>query len=396
MVVAIRFRVAPTNSKNVADVSAPISIYSVKLVAPAAAALQLELAVPPARARAKLSHQSRLPAKPNERLTPIGVTVKSRYLGTVYYDLFGRYSPCGFFDSVLQRWRVWAGGGIPEAPACDNVWYSELALSELPPTDVAAEVLPPRRCALNASNLYPAEGPQKGYGGDPTVVRAASASSSDATTIAMYFSGLELGRSWNQIYRAVSLDGVQWRADPREAVVPAATGGVAGYGTGSPSAVWMNGTLHLWYYSQSEAAGPGMYLRTSTDGGRTFPNQTLIKCSIDQVMDVKWISALGVFAGTFYDQKSRGCDRESGVSVGLSADGVEWVVMPSTAALPTNFSQGFTACLNSNPGWIGGDEYGHASTSLMVAYGASVTEFGLWEYYSRQLVYSSVQLSRSG
>jgi len=79
------------------------------------------------------------------------VAVRSQFLGTIYYDLDGRYSPTGFYDSAARKWRLWAGGGIPEAPACDNVWYSEFDSATLPLSDLTEEALPPVRCQHHPS-----------------------------------------------------------------------------------------------------------------------------------------------------------------------------------------------------------------------------------------------------
>jgi len=57
-------------------------------------------------------------------------------------------------------------------------------------------------------------------------------------------------------------------------------------------------------------------------------------------------------------------------------------------------------CLNSNPGWLG-DDQGHfppssqglpylPHSSIALTYGTSLSEFGVWEYDSRQLQYSIV------
>jgi len=83
------------------------------------------------------------------------------------------------------------------------------------------------------------------------------------------------------------------------------------------------------------------------------------------------------------------------VSVALSANGINWQLQPKDIAPTMNFSQGTTACLNSNPGWIGGNDLGHGPSAMMIAYGASIAPFGVWEYYSRQLAFTAVDLAES-
>jgi hypothetical protein len=277
---------------------------------------------------------------------------------------------------------MWFGGGIPEGPAADNVYYIETNGS-LPLVAHAS----PRRLVLDDpdGSLWP-HNRSPGYGGDPSVIRLPNG------THWMYFSGLGVDATnatghnttrplWNQVYRAASHDdGHTWQLSPPWPVVAAATGGAAGYGSGSPSVVRANNTFFLWYYSQTEdPSRGGTYLRTSPDGLH-FPGPAQSMDDNYGGIDVKYLGHGRGFIFTGYTQPG-------GVYIAFSPDGLRG----PGASNVFHIAQAPDAYLSHNPGWLAGDEQGwlNASTAILT-FGVSLAPFGQAEYRTRQMAWTQV------
>ncbi len=314
-----------------------------------------------------------------------GRTVRTRFLGSVLHKRYGAYSASGFYDHQDGKYKLWFGGGIPEADSCDNVWYVESASMGAEGEDLRAT-----RILLETNGvLWPSKGPKYGYGGDPSVIRLQG--EAGQTGYVMYFSGLPMkDPSWNEIYRAVSPDGVSWTLEPKWPVVAAPTSGVAGYGTGSPSVIFRDGVFHLYYYSQSEQWGgklsPGSYRRTSSNG-IDFSITTLQKVNIDTAIDVTWVDALQRWVGTYYwHAGGSSCLASDGVGIAISQDGINFAYDPGQ-----QIAQDAPMCLCHNPGFVRG-RLGNGYRDMYVTFGASENPLGLTEYFTRQLEYSSMRI----
>lgn len=148
----------------------------------------------------------------------------SEYLGNVKMTRWGAYSASGFYDAVDNKWKIWYGAGIPEGTCSDNIYYMET-------TDPQKEWSAPKRLLINDPKkiLVPYNQPP-GYGGDPSVIKVS-------------------GIYYNKIYLATSTDGVNFTLF-NNAIVDCPDGGKVGYGSGSPSVVYKDGTFYLYYYSQ--------------------------------------------------------------------------------------------------------------------------------------------------
>ena len=268
-VVALKFVVWPFNAPNYLPAMQTTRIFSIKLIK------SFWPANPDYPSQQSLTIASRGDTTSSEQ----EIRATSTFLGTVYYDNDGRDSPSGFLDETMTGlfgkkgvYRVWASGGTPTAPgtATDNVFYSEH--KTLPMLSTYGEELPPARCSMQSNTLVAADAPF-GYGGDPSVIRAPLAAGAGEATgeegrqqqslavqinntqLVMFFSGNQVGvrpPGLKQIYRAVSADGIAWIAQPDRAVVGSSGNAARGatvngsYGSGSPSVVLINGTLHLW------------------------------------------------------------------------------------------------------------------------------------------------------
>jgi len=310
--------------------------------------------------------------------------VTSHFLGTVLHRRYGSYSASGFYDTDAGKsgmFKIWFGGGIPEKPAGDNVWFVQtpsLDSAYLEKTDLKSV-----RCTVTPINLWVQQ--YKGVDqtwGDPSVVRLRSSRTPHASEYVMYVSAVADGTNWNQIYRLTSKNGINWTIDPQSPVVKAKNGGVAGYGSGSPSVLILDGRWWMYYYSQSEPEGPGVYLRKSTDGvawGDAFKTSD----NVSSAVDVKYIDALKEFVAVS-DVEAKG----GGVYTLVSQDGVRW-----SGGAPPYLSEDANAYLCHNPGFIGTDR-GHGFPDMYVTYGASQEPFGPTEYYTRELEYSSWHIGR--
>ena len=319
-------------------------------------------------------------------------TLRSCFQGHALYRRDGSYSACGYDQDTAdgsRRLRLWFGGGIPEGPASDNVYYAETTQG-LPLLGTA----PPRRLLLHDSRgaLWPYNR-SPGYGGDPSVIRL------DNGTHWMYFSGLGIdtrnatGRNtsrplWNQIYRAASHDdGATWTLSPPWPVVAAASGGAAGYGSGSPSVVCVNGTFFLWYYSQTEVPTRGGTYRRASPDGLHFPGPARSMDDDYGGIDIKYLGHGRGFAFTGYTTPG-------GVYVAFSLDGLAG---PGAGAV-SHIAQDPRGYLSHNPGWASGDARGWLTNTSAVAltFGVSLAPFGKAEYRTRQLAWTEVSWDEGG
>jgi hypothetical protein len=275
--------------------------------------------------------------------------------------------------------KIWFGGGTPDGNSQDNVWYiqtSTLDRSAYQNADIKAT-----RCTVTPTNIWVNNSGNDWCWGDPSVIRCMSSWDPPTCTYFMWVSALAVGTTWNQIYRLTSSDGINWTIYPTTPAVAAANGGVAGYGTGSPSVVIANGYWWMWYYSQYESAGPGAYLRKSTDGlNWGAPTKT----NINSALDAKYVDSLSEFVAVS-DVEAQG----GGVYTLTSTDGITW-----DGGAPPYLSEDSNAYLCHNPGLIGTDQ-GHGWVNMYATYGASQQAFGTTEYYTRELEYSSWHISSS-
>ncbi len=304
--------------------------------------------------------------------------VISRFLGSVFHRRYGSYSASGFYDTSTKPavFRIWFGGGIPEKPAGDNVWYVQTP--SLDPAYLEKMDLTPVRCTVTPINLWVQQ--YKGVDqtwGDPSVVRIPSSGNPSGYEYVMYVSAVANGTNWNQIFRLTSVNGINWTIDPQLPVVKSKTGGVAGYGSGSPSVLILDGRWWMYYYSQSEPEGPGVYLRKSADGVR-WGDAIKTSDNVTSAVDVKYIDSLREFVAVS-DVEAKG----GGVYTLISHDGVRWF-----GGAPPYLAEDPNAYLCHNPGFIGSDR-GHGWKEMYVTYGASQEPFGPTEYYTRELEYSS-------
>lgn len=318
-----------------------------------------------------------------------GRTISSKYLGSVCWRRYGTYSACGFWDDTVGKYKLWMGGGIPEAKSSDNVWYLET--SSLAP-GVDRNV--PKRITLNNASVLYAYNTAPGYGGDPTVMKFEGDPNPDLYI--MYFSGLrKTGPLVNGIYRATSSDGVTWTLNPTTPLFPTGARYTGAYGSGSPSVVYRNGTYYLWYWSDYEiyngAPYGTLYLRTSTDGINFSAWTACTELGTGSPLasvDVKWSSTLNCWLGATEIEPL-------GVFGARSTDGITWercglAQAPIIATTPSG--QDF---YNHNPGLIGGNQLGVVGSQMYVAYGNSEDDIRsslvAYEYLTRQLEYSSLK-----
>ena len=310
-------------------------------------------------------------------------TLTSHFLGTVFHRRYGSYSATGFYDTGMNNpgvFKIWFGGGMPEEPAADNVWYVQTPT--LNPSVLKNNDLKCIRCTVTPINLWTQQ--YKGVNetwGDPSVIRIMTSWNPPACTYYMWVSAVAVGTNWNQIYRLVSSDGINWTINPTTPAVAAANGGVAGYGSGSPSVVIAKGYYWLWYYSQYESAGPGVYLQKCTDGVSWGP-PTKLSSNVNSAIDAKYIDSLNEFVAVS-DVEVHG----GGVYTITSKDGINW-----NGAPPPYISQDTNAYLCHNPGLIGTDQ-GHGWPEMYMTYGASQEKIDPTEYYTRELEYSSLHIS---
>lgn len=326
--------------------------------------------------------------------------VYSEYLGNLFYTKWGAYSASGFFDSEDQKWKLWYGAGTPEHGSSDNIYYTET-------TDLNRPWSKPQRLTTDHSTRHTlidptgklrAHNEQIGYGGDPSVIKVNG-------TYYLYFSGLEKelndGRytHWNKIYVATSENGQNWTV--AGIPVDCATGGSLGYGAGSPSAVYRDGTFYLYYYTQApDARYPdeptGLVLKKSRDGIH-FDQGISIHRGMG-AMDVKYIPSLNIWAGTYYTEAGQfHPDTKAGIRVAFSEDGFSWNFDCSDKSL---IAQNMNYPLNHNPGFIG-NELGHGYETMFLTFGANdlpLTLNGYWfsaaQYDARQLFWSRVTIAK--
>lgn len=319
--------------------------------------------------------------------------------GHALWRRYGSYSATGFVDADGAL-HVLFGGGIPEGPSSDNVYYFATGqpLPYTGPTPARLLIGDPQQ-TLWPFNRSP------GYGGDPSVVQLSPTGASNQT-FAMFFSGLAVDRLnrtgrndsrplWNQIFRAVSHSGPggPYVLDPPDGpVVAAATGGAAGYGSGSPSVVLLaNGTLIMWYYSQTEVpTRGGTYVRLSTDGGCSFSAPQSMDDNYGGIDCKRWPEAQAFLCS--------GYDAERGVFVFTSRDGLRG---PGAASVTYIQQAPPPSHLCHNPGWLAGDPRGwlrpgEAAAGLQLSYGISIAPFSQTEYDTRQMgittVFASVEV----
>lgn len=311
-----------------------------------------------------------------------GLSVESEYLGNMLYTKWGAYSASGFYDSEEKKWKVWFGAGIPETVASDNVYYSECE-------DLTRSWSKPIRVKLEDHGLLfpPETGP--GYGGDPSVIKVDG-------TYYMYFSGLAVGLNdgrnthWNKVYVATSQDGINWTLEPTP-VVDAETSGGAGYGAGSPSTVYVDGTFYMYYYTQTpEIDNLTGFMRKESKDGIHFGEPILIDAN-QGAGDVKYIPSLRKWVMAYYtvEAGAKKFDQCETVRFAVSDDGILWTKDESAEIKQNDF---IPSC--HNPGFLG-NELGQGYETMFITYGANDIPLVLMDgaqYDARQLEWSRVML----
>jgi len=242
----------------------------------------------------------------------------------------------------------------------------------------------PVRTTLNDSGVLKPYNQGPGWGGDPSILKLGN-------QYVMYFSGLKNEDPyWNRIYRAVSSDGLNWTLNPTVPVVDAASGGAAGYGSGSPSVILRDGTYYMYYYSQYEQPDRGgTYLRTSADG-INFGPWTALNADFGGA-DVKFIDSLNKWVLADYrDPNQDFPGEEPGIRYAVSSDGINFAYDNGNSY---KLAQDNTSVINHNPGIIG-TPTGHAAQDMYVTYGINELPFSNvpYEYQTRQLGYSSLHI----
>lgn len=327
------------------------------------------------------------------------MNVYSEYLGNVLYTKWGAYSASGFYDSEDKKIKIWYGAGLPETSSSDNVYYIECS-------DLSQGFTKPERIVMDNSTGYKLIDPsgklrthdmQIGYGGDPAVVKVNG-------TYYMYFSAIEkelddgVRHHWNKIYVATSTDSKTWTV--QGIPLDCATGGLLGYGGGSPSVVYKGGEFWMYYYTQApDYRYPdepcGLVLKKSTDG-INFGKAIEINSSMS-AMDVKYIPSLRKWVGTYYAEKNQFISGAiAGVRIVFSDDGINWNFDHSNSKM---IAQNLDYPINHNPGFIG-NELGHGYKTMFLTYGANdlpLTENGYWfsaaQMDARQLEWSRITIS---
>ncbi|MHB8578862.1 MAG: T9SS type A sorting domain-containing protein [Ignavibacteriaceae bacterium] len=320
---------------------------------------------------------------PSSSTTFNNQTITSHFLGTVFHRRYGSYSATGFYDTGMNNpgvFKIWFGGGTPNGPAQDNVWYVQSSTMD-PAALKDYDLNNPTRCTVTPTNLWVNNNGEDWDWGDPSVIRFMTSWNPPSCVYYMFVSAMAVGTNWNQVYRVYSTDGINWTINPTTPVVAASNGGVAGYGSGDPSVVVAKGYYWLWYYSQYESAGPGEYLRQCTDG---VSWGAPIKTNVSSGMDVKYIDSLNEFVAVS-DVGIQG----AGVYSLTSTDGINW-----SGGAPPYLSQDPNAYICHNPGFIGTDQ-GHGWSNMYVTYGASQEAITPTEYYTRELEYSSWHISNN-
>ena len=310
------------------------------------------------------------------------VDVSSEYLGNMMETRYGAYSASGFYDSDDQKWKLWYGGGIPEGPSADNIYYINT-------TDPKKGWSLPQRLIINDPNhILVTYNTPPGYGGDPSVIKVNG-------IYYMYFSAIFSHISptywYNKIYLATSTDGINYSLY-NQPIVNCTDGGIAGYGSGGPSIVYKDGLYYLYYYTQNEATA-GCYRRVSTDG-YNFGASVLCKAGVDY--DVKYVDSLNKWVGTYYSvQNQEMIPQSARARLAFSDDGINWTDGMTDAQMP---SQENTSSINHNPGLIG-DQYGHGYSTMFLTYGINdlpldlPDDGGNLQYDYRQLGWSRISLS---
>ena len=311
------------------------------------------------------------------------LSLSGEFLGSYGYSLLGAYSASGFYDSSDKKWKIWYGAGIPENIASDNVYYMET-------TDLNKGWSTPRRLILNdPTGKLTAANKAPGYGGDPSVVKVNG-------TYYMFFSGLENTPSPpNKIYLATSKNGVDFTV--YGAVVDVQKMGL-GYGAGSPSVVYKDGTWYLYYYTQSPSVAypdepTGFVLKTGStpyEFGKAVATQNTYGAA-----DVKWMPSLGLWVCADYTEGAgQGGYEFDSVRIGFSKDGLNFSFTNEPLSRPI---QDYTAKTCHNPGFIG-NELGYGYETMFLTYG--VNDFSLrsvdagLQMDCRMLGYSRITFSK--
>lgn len=316
--------------------------------------------------------------------------MSSEYLGSLGYHYYGAYSATGFYDTSDGKYKLWYGCGIPEASACDNVYYMET-------TDINLGWSQPKRLVLNdpTGKLSP-HNAAPGYGGDPSVIKVDG-------TYYMYFSGLEDTNSPpNKIYLATSKNGVDFTV--YGPVVDVIKEGL-GYGAGAPSVTYKDGKYYLYYYTQSatnvytddlgnqttQIEPTGFVLKVG-DTPYTFGRAQKTRNTAGGA-DVKWVPSLNMWVAADYtDGDAYGGYDFDTIRIGYSKDGITFDFTNDPITRPI---QDYSTWINHNAGWIG-TETGFGYETMFLTYG--VNDMDLHGYdngkqmNSRQMAWTRVTL----
>ena len=183
----------------------------------------------------------------------------------------------------------------------------------------------------------------------------------------MYFTGLPTGLwdenlqmpFWNKVFLATSDDGKEWDLREEPIIDSYNAGDQIYYGAGGPSAVYVDGTFYLYYWTTSalEDGLTGLLLRTSEDGihfGEAIPIVTSHGgCDVKYLPDYnKWVMIY---------------DYDNTVRLGISDDGVNFILGSGADQVLRQEEKGI---LNHNPGFIG-NEFGHGYTTMFAVYGVN-------------------------
>lgn len=195
----------------------------------------------------------------------------------------------------------------------------------------------------------------------------------------MYFTGTtQADGTDNDIYLAVSVDGVSWSMHPSDAapepVIASLMSNPGGYGAGQPSALRLDGQFVLYFLDQDDPGG--LYRAVSADGV-TFSEREWVMAVND--VDVKYNPDRGYYLmvrhGQFDGVYSRAC-------LHLSADGLTFTPVDNEAYIHgPGIGDGFQLASG-----IGSDPAGRIGDRSRVIYAAGTAEAAdTWDLYLSEL-----------